>query len=190
MQNMLPASLQRYSPLAISNTFSTVRSVEQALAVSDSTPHLLALARERGCGREAVESLLKLHIFALDKFLKQKSGLTHEEIDLAAEEIISRYGGMLTFADIHVVFRNAKLGKYGELYNQLTCAKVIKWFDEYAGERMDKAEAMNRNADMQTYGPPSQHCDPTARRIAEQLTSQKNNDYARWRAEYDKNKTL
>ena len=111
----------------------------------------MRLAREEGCNRQAVETLFKMHLVALDKFLKQKNGLSREEIDLVAEEVFSVYGGMLNFADIHLVFRNAKLGRYGELYNRLTCAMIMKWFDDYASERCETAYQKNLEADKLRY---------------------------------------
>lgn len=105
-----------------------------------------------GCNQQSVEVLLKMHLVALDKFLKPKNGLSREEVELVTEEVFSKYGGMVSFADIHVVFRNAKLGKYGELYNNLSCGKIMKWFDDYVEERCEVAYEMNRQVDREKYG--------------------------------------
>ncbi|MDY5968633.1 MAG: hypothetical protein SPJ13_01255 [Bacteroidales bacterium] len=110
------------------------------------------MARTEGCNSRMVEAVMKMHLVALDVFLKQKDGLTKEEIELIVEEVMDKWGNLLSFADINVVFRNAKLGRYGELYQQLTCAKVVKWFDDYADERMEMAYDMNRQKDREMYG--------------------------------------
>lgn len=116
-------------------------------------PHkcLLALAREQGCNRSIVEALFKLHLISLDSFLRQKDGLTPDQIEFIAEEVMSSYGGMLNFADIHVIFRNAKLGKYGELYNQLSAVKIMRWFSEYADQRCNMAYQINLQKDREAY---------------------------------------
>ena len=119
-----------------------MRTVEQAIA-SDA-PKLAALAKDNG---KALLVVLKLNIAALDKALKNKDGLTPEEIDLIAEEVLDKWGRLVSFADIAVIFREAKLGKYGETYQQLTAAKVVKWFDDYCERRMEACAAMNREAD-------------------------------------------
>lgn len=134
--------MQIYSPAQISSTFAEVRTVEQALQTH--SPSLLSLTRREGVSRRAVQTLVKLHLVALDAFLKQKNGLTVDEIELIAEEVMEKYGWVLTMADVFLIFRNAKVGRYGELYNQLTCAKVIRWFDDYATERCNTAEQMSR----------------------------------------------
>lgn len=144
-----PVSLKPYSPEMISRTFAAVRTMEQALATHQ--PTLLGLARAEGCNREQVKALMMAHLVELDAFLKQKKGLTKAEIIMITEEVMERYGGMLNFADIHVIFRKAKLGDYGELYESLSCSKVMKWFDEYADERMNVAYEMNRQKDREMY---------------------------------------
>ncbi|MBQ9417117.1 MAG: hypothetical protein IJU19_00860 [Bacteroidales bacterium] len=133
----------------LSKTYSEVRTVEQSLATK--TPSLLAMVRQGYCNRKLLTALLMAHLVNLDAFLKAKKGLSTEEIELITEEVIEKYGWVLTMADLHLIFRNAKLGKYGELYNNLTCAKVIKWFDDYHAERMDTAERMSREADEKRY---------------------------------------
>lgn len=149
-QITLPPSLQMYSPAVISKTFVNVRTIEDALQVN--APCLRALARQDGVNIRMVETLLKMHLVSLDAFLKQKNGLTVEEIELIAEEVMSNYGCALNFADIHVIFRNAKIGKYGELYNSLSCAKILKWFEEYFSDRCNRAYELNREADKLRYG--------------------------------------
>lgn len=91
------------------------------------------------------------HLVELDAFLKQKKGLSKSEIILIADEVMEKYGGMLNFADIYVIFRKAKLGEYGELYESLSCAKVMKWFNDYADERMNIAYEMNKKKDRELY---------------------------------------
>ncbi len=146
----LHASLQPYSPAVISKTFAGVYTVQQALEAK--APSLMRLSRTDGCSREQVEALIMAHLLALDAFLKQKNGLSTEEVMLIAEEVVNTYGYMLTFADINVIFRNAKLGKYGELYGNLSCPKIMKWFEQYASERCNTAEQMSYNADRAKYG--------------------------------------
>ena len=120
-----------------------------------SAPCLWALAKQDGVGSKSVETLIKIHLVSLDAFLKQKNGLSKEEIELIAEEIMGMYGGALNFADIHVIFRNAKIGKYGELYGNLSCMKIMKWFEEYFSERCNKAYEINLQKDIEKYKRPT-----------------------------------
>lgn len=146
----LHESLKPYSPALISKTFTGVTTVEKALSVE--APSLKCLSKKDGCNEEQVKALIMAHLISLDAFLKQKNGLSTEEIELIADEVMDVYGYMLNFADINVIFRNAKLGKYGELYGQLSCAKVVKWFEDYSNLRCETAYEMNRRADSAMYG--------------------------------------
>ncbi len=145
----LHESLKPYSPALISKTFTDITTVEKALSVK--APSLKCLSKKDGCNEAQVKALIMAHLISLDAFLKQKNGLSTGEIELIAEEVMDVYGYMLNFADINVIFRNAKLGKYGELYGQLSCAKVIKWFEEYANIRSKTAYEMNLKADRERY---------------------------------------
>lgn len=176
-----------------------------------------------GSSITTVTVLLKMHLANLDAFLKQKDGLSKEEIELIADEVMSQYGYIITFADINVIFRNAKLGRYGELYNRLSCSAVIKWFDQYVGLRCETAYEMNRQADRERYGQKAltneqmkqlfgyeidkdgkltvnmetvqkrheqQKAEEERKRAEKQAKIEKDNDYFRWRMEYEKNGTL
>lgn len=191
--------------------------MEQAIA-SDA-PKLAKLAKENG---KALQVVLKLNIAALDKALKNKDGLTPEEIDLIADEVMTRWGRLISFADIAVVFRDAKLGKYGETYQQLTAAKVIKWFDDYCEERMEKCYELNRERDRMQFDAEEASDDnltalgykidadgrlkidmgvvmandkkraEMGKKTAEERQKKidADNEYLRWRMEYERNKTL
>lgn len=228
-------SLTSYAPQLLAETFAAVRTVEQAIAAN--SPKLAALAKDNG---KALLVVLKLNIAALDKALKNKDGLTPEEIDLIADEVLDKWGRLISFADIAVVFRDAKLGKYGETYQQLTAAKVVKWFDDYCEMRMERCAAMNRELDKMRFESDRVEGDDRAvleglgymldgdgrlqfaptgaekgrraslmvdmdrvstndkkraergKKIAEERQSRidRDNDYVRWRQEYERNKTL
>lgn len=126
-----------------------MKSIEQALAVNGDT--FGAMVREGKATRKQIESLLMAHLVMLDACMKQKDGLTVTEVELIADEVLRKYPS-LTFADIVVISREAKCGKFGELYNKLTSANVMKWFDDYFNRRCDTAYMINLNVDRWKYG--------------------------------------
>ena len=195
METILPASLKSYSPAAIADTCRDVRTVEQSL--ESGLPSIGRLACETS--RSTVTTLIKLHLVALDAFLKQKTGLTPDEIDLIADEVMQTYSAHLTFADINLIFRNAKLGRYGEFYQNLTAAKVMRWFDEYVDRRMEAGYELSQRRDRERFSAPAGQRTALMQNIAECLGSdyihsrvarheeQKQideNDFLRWRARY------
>ena len=162
---ILPACLSSYTPARIGDTCSGIRTVEQA--IESRQPSLARLAREQG--QATIATLLKLHLVDLDAFLKQKSGLTPQEIELIADEVMATYSQALTFADVNLIFRNAKLGRYGELYEKLTAAKVMRWFDDYVDQRLEKGYELSRAADERRYSAPAGQRTALMQNIAECL---------------------
>jgi hypothetical protein len=71
-----------------------------------------------------------------------KRPLTEHQIDEIALLILSEFNNV-TLADIYLVLKNAKLGKYGSFYESLDCPKVMSWFNEYMEERI--SAHMNRS---------------------------------------------
>lgn len=96
--------------------------------------------------------ILKLHIVALDRFLHLKNPLSETEINFIAEQIIDEFGGALTFADVHLVLKDAKAGKYGKFYERLSAPDVLDWFRNYFSRRLDAAYEINLRNDKATYG--------------------------------------
>ena len=41
----------------------------------------------------------------------------------------------LTIADINLIFKNAKMGKYGKIYDRLDGQLILSWFDKHFNER-------------------------------------------------------
>lgn len=216
----LPESLQAYSPVNISKTFSEVKTVEHALSVE--APCFGLMVSDGQATREQIRNLVMAHLVVLDAFLKQKDGLTVDEIELIAEEVVDKYPSF-SFADIYVIFREAKLGKFGELYNRLSCANVMKWFEDYFDRRCETAYQRNLSADRKQYGVTQGHdsddvliklgytvkdgrividkekiAQINAQRAEEsnkkkqklQSEIDKDNDYIKWKNEYMKNGTL
>ena len=122
----------------LSKTFAEVRTIEQALDAK--APSFGKLVRQGDCTKGELEGLIMAHLSVIDAYLKQKTPLSVEEIQDIAEEVVAKYYWVLTFADVHLIFRNARNGVYGELYNSLTAAKVLDWFAQYEQERCKKCE--------------------------------------------------
>jgi hypothetical protein len=115
-----------------------IRGVNDALALAESNPaqfpSLAALRKDHGSQR--AETVIKLYLVELCELVNLKRPLTEKQIDAIAMEVVSRYY-MLTIADVHVIFRKAKNGEFGELYESMDMPKVMKWFSDYFNERCE-----------------------------------------------------
>ena len=127
-------------------------SIEQRTKI----PCLLRMARIEGGDREKVVALLKVHLVALDAFLHLKHQLTEQEVTFVAENVFDEFGGSLTMADVNIVFRNIKAGRYGHLYERLSAPDICLWIAEYASDKMGAAEAYTQRKIYAHFGQPEQ----------------------------------
>lgn len=143
-------------PAKIDKTFAAVKTVQDSVALSpQDVPCLLRLAHTNEESARSVTALLAANIYALDRFLHLKNGMSNEEVFFAAESVLNEFGGGLTFADVKIVLEGAKMGKYGMFYERLSAPQVIDWFKTYFGERMQAAENFNLSNDRRQYGVPT-----------------------------------
>lgn len=126
--------LETYNPKSLAVAF---RDVKSPLAAIDSGGSNLWKLR-KAHGDVKVAALIKLYMLELNNLLNLKRSLTEEMIDAIAEELLASFS-MLNMADVHLVFRRAKTGHYGELYENVNMPKVLTWFTDYFEERCSAA---------------------------------------------------
>lgn len=103
-------------------------------------PTLLAMYHAKGY-EASVVAMVAAHIGALDIYLHLKNGLSTDEVIETAKSIVETYGGALSFADIKVVFDNARRGAYGSFYERLSSVEIMRWFGDWFDKRTCAAEA-------------------------------------------------
>lgn len=111
---------------------SHVRTVEDS--IKSNTPTIGQFTRDMGVGK--IETYIKFWLINLCQSLDLKRSLSEYHIDETAHLIVSEYKN-LTISDINLIFKNAKLGKYGEFFESLTMSKVLGWFSKYYDERLE-----------------------------------------------------
>jgi hypothetical protein len=125
-----------------------VNTVEKALKAG--TPTIGKLSKN--LGELQIENYIKFWLVDLNEDLNLKRPLQASNIDQIAFYVVCEYRN-LTIADINLIFTNAKLGKYGEFYDSLTMPKVLKWFNDYAEDRVCEAEKLSyqKHVQQKTY---------------------------------------
>lgn len=63
-----------------------------------------------------------------------------DQMNETACMIMDEYS-FLTLADINLVFKRAKMGEYGNLYDRLDGSIIMGWFKTYFTNRLETAEA-------------------------------------------------
>lgn len=127
-----------YDPERLNRELVEVRSVEDALSLSvrEQLSSLAGLRREFGA--QKVETIIKLYLVELCEMVNLIRPLREKQIEAIASEVVATYYA-LTIADIHVIFRRARNGEFGELYESLDMPKVMRWFSDYFAERCEAA---------------------------------------------------
>lgn len=120
--------------------------MRDALAIAETSqdkyPCLAVLRRDYG--NEKIESVIKLYLIDLCENVNLKRPLKDTQVDNIAREVVATYFN-LTIADVHVIFRKAKTGEYGEFYESLDMPKVISWFRGYFNTRCEIAAEQSVN---------------------------------------------
>lgn len=148
MPSTCDTSLTNYVPKSVAARCVGVRTPLDAFR--QHSPSLFTLSRANST--DGVTALVKAYLVSLDALIDAKNGLSKPEIDLLSEEINAKWGTLLTADDLHVITRRIALGYYGEIYERLSAAKVMRWVDDYCDERMDAVYADNLRRDRNQLG--------------------------------------
>lgn len=129
----------KFSPKACLKTFKGVKTVKQALMVK--APSVGMMVRQYG--DTVMEGFIEMWLINLNESINLKRPLKEHQMEECAILVLEEFRH-LTIADINIIFRKAKLGEYGELYETLSIDKVLTWFREYFEVRCDVAGSMTR----------------------------------------------
>jgi len=128
-----------FDPINPPSELAKISTLEQA--VKFDSPTLGAI--QRTFGDEKVHSLLCLYIAAVVETLNLSRSMNGSQIEICANRIINKHK-RLKLADIHVIVQKAMNGEY-ELYEGVSGAKIMKWFDEYFERRCEYFVQMNQS---------------------------------------------
>lgn len=77
-------------------------------------------------------------IVNLREFINVGKKMTDQQTQETAMLIIENYPA-LKISDINLIFKRAKLGKFGSMYDRLDGQLILSWFDTYFNERCEAA---------------------------------------------------
>jgi hypothetical protein len=130
------------------------------LCIKADVPTLGAMVRETDS--ETMEIILAKFINKLQNDLNPKRKMETEQVLECAMLIIDDFK-QLNMADVHLIFTNAKKGKYGELYESINMAKVYSWFEVYFKMRCETAAILSQR-ESQSYKSPGKRTGETSLR--------------------------
>jgi hypothetical protein len=136
-------SIQHFLPgSALAKTVTTMPAIWES-----KTPTLGGLSKKHG--EETAKNLIMAWIIHLSASLNVGRGMSDFQIRDAAEVILIEFP-YLTVADIAYVFRKAKTGYYGELYDRLDITVISRWFHRHWSERLQAAETQSYTQHIQS----------------------------------------
>jgi len=112
--------------------FKNVTSMEMVIADKSIS---LARMKKGECEKETIKFISKF-IIKLNNSLNIQRKMNFEQITNTAEFIL-KYFYYLKQSDLYFVFTEAQIGRYGEFYESIDCAKIISWFDKYVEQRAE-----------------------------------------------------
>ena len=122
----------------------TVLKVNRICRKVDSIPEILksdlpSLAQiKKRFDSDFVQAYIEGWIVNIREFINVGKKMTDEQTEETAMFIVDEYYN-LNLADISYIFKNAKIGKYGKIYDRLDGQIILSWFEEHFSKRCSAA---------------------------------------------------
>jgi len=135
--------LKIYSPASIKALTKRLNSANDLIKVENNTPSLGYICKVLKNEQLAL-ALVKLHIIDLLDFINPARSMSIEQVEQTAELLVSDYS-YLKIADLLLVFKKAKKGEFGQLYEGIDGMKILQWFAQTWDDRLEAAEINSQN---------------------------------------------
>ena len=122
--------VKKFEPVSMLMNYRHVNSIVKAL--KEDKNGIAVYIKEFGF--DTVQAIIELHLLALNQSVNVGKPLTEFQIKEISIEIISEFY-YLSIVEISLIFRKAKRGDYGKLYNTLNIVDILTWFTTYCEER-------------------------------------------------------
>lgn len=95
-------------------------------------PSIVAI--KKNFGEDFVQAYIEGWVVNIREFINVGKKMTDEQTQETAMLIVDEYYN-LNLADINLIFKNAKLGRYGKYYDRLDGQIILSWFEEHFNNR-------------------------------------------------------
>lgn len=119
------------------------RGINTPAQVFDSNMPTLG-ALKRSFGDTFTQAYIETWIVNVCEFVNIGKNMTPVQICETAMIILDTYP-YYTIADINLVFKRAKIGEYGQIYDRLDGQIILSWFAKYNKQRCLDAEEISIN---------------------------------------------
>jgi hypothetical protein len=108
--------------------------ISHSLTIADSIQAPTLKVLEKQYGKDDLATLVSFMILQTARFFNLGNNLSEEQALETAYLMLQNYPHE-TIEDFTLMFREAKKGKYGELYNRLDGQIIFKWMEKYLEEK-------------------------------------------------------
>lgn len=102
--------------------------------IKSETPALATIVKDNG--KQVAKSLVIIALVDLIEFYNVSNTFSDTQINSTSDLIMTEFY-WLKPEDFKLCFNNAKIGKYGQLYNRLDGAVIFEWLNTYQNERAE-----------------------------------------------------
>ena len=133
-------AIKAYDQSVLKYDFKAIRTMDDAIA--NDCPSLVKIEQKlvkAGYGEKALEQILQYMIAKTVKAFNISRNMEPEQIiDLSTQIRNDFY--FLKLSEIFFVFKEARSGKMGKIYERLDEPTIMQWFNDYTEQRINKFE--------------------------------------------------
>lgn len=122
--------LEDYTITKIQNNCSNIDTIEKSL--KSNLPTISLIKKE--FGSDFIQAYIEGWIVNIREFVNVGKKMTDIQTQETASIIVREYYN-LNISDINLIFRNAKLGLYGKIYDRLDGMIILDWFEQFFNKR-------------------------------------------------------
>lgn len=122
--------MKGYSIPVVQNKCKKINEVSEAIETK--TPSLATINKK--FGEDFTQAYIEGWIVNLREFLNVGKKMNDLQTQETAVLIMQQYHAV-TIADINLIFKRAKLGQWGQIYDRLDGQVILSWFEQYFRQR-------------------------------------------------------
>jgi hypothetical protein len=117
--------------------------LSNSITIKDSLSAPILRTLEAQYGKDDLATVIAYQIMQTAAFFNLGNNIREDQALETAYLILEKYPAE-TLQDFTLVFKNAKTGKYGELYNRLDGQTIFKWIEAYLDQKAEFREQLHK----------------------------------------------
>ncbi len=117
--------------------------LSNSITIKDSLTAPILRSLEAKYGKDDLATVIAYQIMQTAAFFNLGNNIREDQALETAYLILEKYPAE-TLQDFTLVFKNAKTGRYGELYNRLDGQTIFKWIEAYLEQKAEYREQLHQ----------------------------------------------